>query len=71
MKIVLSKLPASGWWTNGIPKYEDNPAMIECAIPDIELLNKERKDLITSVINTGIEIVELDFPSELDQNNLD
>ena len=68
MKIVLSKLPTSGWWTNGIPKYEDNPAMIEGAIPDIELLNKERKNLITSVINTGIEIVELDFPTELDQN---
>ena len=70
MKIVLSKLPASGWWANGIPKYEDNPAMIEGAIPDIELLNKERKDLITSVINTGTEIVELDFPNELDQNEL-
>ena len=68
MKIVLSKLPKSGWWAKGIPKYEDNPAMIEGAIPDIELLNKERKDLITSVINTGIEIVEIDFPVELDQN---
>ena len=43
MKIVLSKLPMSGWWANGIPKYEDNPAMIEGAIPDIEILNKERK----------------------------
>ena len=68
MKIVLSKLPKSGWWAKGIPKYEDNPAMIEGAIPDIKLLNKERKDLITSVINTGIEVVEIDFPVELDQN---
>ena len=68
MKIVLSKLPRSGWWANGIPKYEDNPAMIEGAIPDIEILDKERKDLITSVISTGIEVVELDFPAELDQN---
>ena len=68
MKIVLSKLPRSGWWANGIPKYEDNPAMIEGAIPDIEILNKERKNLITSVINTGIEVVELDFPAELDQH---
>ena len=68
MKIVLSKLPSSGWWANGIPKYEDNPAMIEGAIPDIEILNKERKNLITSVINTGIEVVELDFPAELDQH---
>ena len=68
MKIVLSKLPTSGWWANGIPKYEDNPAMIEGAIPDIGILNKERKDLITSVIDTGIEIVEFEFPKELDQN---
>ena len=49
-------------------KYEDNPAMIEGAIPDIGILNKERKDLITSVISTGIEVVELDFPAELDQH---
>ena len=67
MKIVLSKLPKSGWWANGIPKYEDNPAMIEGAIPDIEILHKEREDLITSVISTGIEVVELEFPAELDQ----
>ena len=67
MKIVLSKLPKSGWWANGIPKYEDNPAMIEGAIPDIEILRKEREDLITSVISTGIEVVELEFPAKLDQ----
>ena len=67
MKIVLSKLPISGWWANGIPRYKDNPAMVEGAIPDIELLNKERKNLITSVASTGIEVVELDFPDELDQ----
>lgn len=67
MKIVLSKLPSSGWWANGIPKYKDNPAMVEGAIPDIELLNRERKNLITSVVSTGIEVVELDFPDELDQ----
>ena len=67
MKIVLSKLPSSGWWANGIPKYKDNPAMVEGAVPDIELLDKERKNLITSVVSTGIEVVELDFPAELDQ----
>ena len=67
MKIVLSKLPSSGWWANGIPKYKDNPAMVEGAIPDIELLYKERKSLIASIVSTGIEVVELDFPDELDQ----
>ena len=29
MKIVLSKLPKSGWWNKGVPKYPDNPAMKE------------------------------------------
>jgi N-dimethylarginine dimethylaminohydrolase len=67
MKIVLSKLPSSGWWANGIPKYKDNPAMVEGAIPNIELLNKERKNLIASIVSTGIEVVELDFPGELDK----
>ena len=67
MKIVLSKLPSSGWWANGIPRYKDNPAMVEGAIPDIELLNRERKNLIKSVVSTGVEVVELDFPGELDQ----
>ena len=66
MKIILSKLPKSGWWSNGIPKYEDNPAMIEGAIPDIGILREERKSLISSIINTGVEVVELDFPNELD-----
>ena len=67
MKIILSKLPRSGWWSNGIPKYEDNPAMIEGAIPNINLLKRERENLIASIINTGVEIVELEFPNELDQ----
>ena len=69
MKIVFSKLPQSGWWSKGIPKYKDNPAMVEGAIPNIDLLNKERKNLITSVVNTGHEVIELDFPIELDQRD--
>ena len=69
MKIVFSKLPRSGWWSKGIPKYKDNPAMVEGAIPNIDLLNKERKNLITSVVNTGHEVIELDFPIELDRGD--
>ena len=64
MKIIFSKLPQSGWWSKGIPKYKDNPAMVEGAIPNIDLLNKERKNLITSIVNTGHEVIELDFPIE-------
>ena len=46
MKIVLSKLPESGWWKSGIPQYEDNPAMKKGQIPINSLLIKERDDLI-------------------------
>ena len=69
MKIVFSKLPQSGWWSQGIPKYKDNPAMVEGAIPNINLLNKERKNLISSIVNAGHEVIELDFPIELDQED--
>ena len=69
MKIVFSKLPQSGWWSEGIPKYKDNPAMVEGAIPNINLLKKERKNLISSVMNAGHEIIELDFPIELDRED--
>ena len=69
MKIVFYKLPQSGWWSQGIPKYKDNPAMVEGAIPNINLLNKERKNLISSIVNAGHEVIELDFPIELDQED--
>lgn len=69
MKIVFSKLPQSGWWSQGIPKYKDNPAMVEGAIPNINLLKKERKNLISSIVNAGHEVIELDFPIELDQED--
>ena len=69
MNILISKLPNSGWWSSGIPKYKDNPAMIEGAIPDMVLLYRERQNLISSVINAGHEITELDFPADLDGND--
>ena len=68
MKIVISKLPKSGWWQNGIPKYDDNPAMVEGAIPDLNIVEKERQGLISSIMNSGHEVIEFDFPNELDQN---
>jgi len=69
MNILITKLPNSGWWTSGVPKYKDNPAMVEGAIPDMELLLRERQNIISSVTDAGHKIVELDFPNELDGND--
>ena len=69
MKIVISKLPKSGWWQNGIPKYDDNPAMVEGAIPDLNIVEKERQGLISLIRNSGHEVIEFDFPNELDQDD--
>ena len=68
MKIVISKLPRSGWWQNGIPKYDDNPAMVEGAIPDLNIVEKERQGLMSSIRDSGHEVIEFDFPDELDQD---
>ena len=69
MKIVLSKLPESGWWKNGVPKYNDNPAMKQGEIPNMNLLVKERDYLIKAISEEGHEIIELDFPKQLDGKN--
>jgi len=66
MRILVSKFPRSGWWPNGIPKYKDNPAMVEGAVPNMQLLHEERQGLISSLTNEGHEVIELDFPEELD-----
>ena len=69
MKIVLSKLPESGWWRSGIPQYKDNPAMKKGQIPINSLLIKERNTLIKTIQKEGHEIIELDFPKQLDRKN--
>ena len=66
MNILISKLPNSGWWASCIPKYKDNPAMIEGAVPNMQLLHEERQGLISSLTHEGHEVIELDFPEELD-----
>ena len=70
MKIVLSKLPKSGWWHSGIPKYKDNPAMVKGAVPNVKSLIEERSNLISSIKNEGHKIIELEFPNELDGKNI-
>ena len=69
MQILISRLPLSGWWQDGIPKYDDNPAMVEGAIPDLNILNKERTTLISIIKENGHKVIEIDFPVELDDQN--
>ena len=66
MKIVLSKLPKSGWWNGGVPRYLDNPAMQEGRVPNGILLGKERSALISAIKDEGHEVIEVDFPKQLD-----
>jgi len=63
MKILISQLPQSPWWQNGVPLYDDNPAMRLGAIPDQVLLEKERSDLISILKDLNVEIIKLPFPS--------
>lgn len=67
MKVAISKLPDSGWWSKGMPKYNDNPAMIESAIPNLKLLNEERTNLKNVILQNGHDVIEFDFPDELDK----
>ncbi len=69
MKILISKLPASGWWSSGIPKYQDNPAMREGEKPNHNKLVAERERLISILKEENQTIIEIDFPTKLDQNN--
>ena len=63
MKILISQLPQSPWWQNGVPLYDDNPAMRLGAMPDQSILEKERLNLISILNDLNIEIIELPFPS--------
>ena len=67
MKILISKLPASGWWSSGIPKYQDNPAMRKGEKPNHNKLVAEREKLISILKKENQTILEIDFPNKLDQ----
>ena len=69
MKILISKLPLSGWWNSGIPKYKDNPAMQEGIKPDLKKLKYERKNLISILKNEKHDVIEIEFPKNLDKRN--
>lgn len=70
MRILLSTLPKSGWWHSGIPKYPDNPAMQEGAIPNHAVVEQERTSLIDIIKNEGHDVFEIPFPKSLDHKTL-
>ena len=61
MKVAISKLPDSGWWSKGMPKYNDNPAMIESAIPNLKLLNEERTKLKNVILQNGHDVIAVSY----------
>ena len=66
MKVAISKLPKKPWWGTGIIGYKDNPAMRHGIIPDQNLLFKERENLINTLENNNIEVIQFSFPEELE-----
>ena len=66
MKIAISRLPNNKWWKNGIIGYKDNPVMEDGTIPNQNLLFKERINLIKTIKNNKIDVVEFPFPRELE-----
>jgi N-dimethylarginine dimethylaminohydrolase len=69
MKILISKLPKHNWWGHGTPIYKNNPAMKEGVVPNQELVEVEMF-LMSKLFNKlPIEVIEIDFPYFLDQQN--
>tara|TARA_B100000029_G_C17467823_1_gene920868 strand:- start:32 stop:910 length:879 start_codon:yes stop_codon:yes gene_type:complete len=62
MKILISQLPQSPWWGNGVPLYDDNPAMRLGIKPEQTRLQKERANLISILNDLNVEVVEIPFP---------
>lgn len=69
MKILISHLPKNNWWGHGTPIYKNNPAMKQGMIPNQELVEIEMY-MMTKLFNRlPVEVIEVDFPSFLDQQN--
>ena len=68
MKIAISKLPNNPWWGTGVVSYKDNPVMRDGIIPDQDLLIKERLNLINTMKNHEIDVVEFSFPKQLENS---
>ena len=70
MKIIISELPLSPWWWQGVPAYDDNPAMQAGTIPNQSLVVSERNMLITILKGLDVDIFESPFPKKLDDKYL-
>ena len=70
MKIIISELPLSPWWSQGVPAYDDNPAMQVGTIPNQSLVVSERNMLITILKGLDVDIFESPFPKKLDDKYL-
>ena len=68
MKIAISKLPNNPWWGTGVISYKDNPVMRDRVIPNQDLLIRERLNLINTMKNYKLDVVEFSFPKELENN---
>ena len=69
MKILISNLPKHKWWGHGTPIYKDNPAMKQGMIPNQELVEVEMHMLTQLFNRLPAEVIEVDFPNFLDQQN--
>ena len=69
MKILISHLPKHKWWGHGTPIYKDNPAMKQGMIPNQELVEVEMHMLTQLFNRLPVEVIEVDFPNFLDQQN--
>ena len=69
MKILISKLPKNSWWGHGTPIYENNPAMKEGVVPNQEIVAVEMFMLSKLFNRLPVDVVEIDFPYFLDQQN--
>ena len=69
MKILISNLPKHKWWGHGTPIYKDNPAMKQGMIPNQELVEVEMYMLTQLFNRLPVEVIEVDFPNFLDQQN--
>ena len=71
MKILISHLPKHDWWGHGTPIYKNNPAMKQGMIPNQELVEIEMYMMAKLFNRLPVEVIEVDFPSFLDQQNSD
>ena len=66
MKIFITSLPENNWWGNGTPKYADNPAMVEGAMPNQKILIREWTQLKQKITHSGVKLEVVPFPPVLD-----